>query len=197
MREKLLVIISAAALFMVAVPLVNDAAGQEVRAELRGDIHTSDPANTVSAGAFAAPLFVGHGLFAGRIPVALRPDENSPISPALGEKSKGKALLLSFLLPGLGQRYAGSATKSKLFLGSEITFWLGYAGFQTYSDWRREEYASYAARYAGIDPDGKSDTYYTNIGNYDSIDEYNAATLRQRNLSEFYRDVDKWHCHWD
>ncbi|HNW58224.1 MAG TPA: hypothetical protein PKI62_00940 [bacterium] len=114
-----------------------------------------------------------------------------------GEKSKGKALMLSFLLPGLGERYAGATTKSHIFLGTEISLWLGYAGFQTYSAWRRDEYEGYAARHAGVDPKGKNDTYYSNIGNYANIDLYNAAKLRQRNLDDYYSDVASYYWKWD
>ena len=55
-------------------------------------------------------------------------------------KSKGKAFFLSLLLPGLGERYVGSNTKSQIFVGTEVLLWLGYAGFNRYSAWRKEDY---------------------------------------------------------
>jgi hypothetical protein len=127
----------------------------------------------------------------------LHPDEGSGQAERYEEKSKGKALLLSLMLPGLGQRYTAAKTKANIFLGAEITLWLGYAGFLTYSDWRRDEYESYAALHAGIDPADKTDTYYTNIGNYDDIEQYNAAKLRQRNLADYYRDTESYYWKWD
>lgn len=122
-------------------------------------------------------------------------EEKAPLS--LEARSKGKAMMLSFLLPGLGERYAGATTKSHLFLGTEISLWLGYAGFTTYSSWRRDELESFAARHAGVDPRGKNDTYYTNIGNYADIGQYNAAKLRQRNLDDYYADVASYYWKWD
>ena len=115
----------------------------------------------------------------------------------LDEKSRGKALMLSLLLPGLGEHYAGAASKAKIFFGTEISLWLGYAGFMTWSDWRHDEMESFAARHAGVNPADKNDTYFANIGNFDTIQQYNEAKLRQRNLNDYYRDLDKWHWQWD
>ena len=126
---------------------------------------------------------------------AMQEETSDPL--ALAAKSRGKAMMLSFLLPGLGERYADATTKSYIFLGTEISLWLGYTGFVTYSGWRRDEYESFAARHAGVDPKGKNDTYYTNIGNYADIGQYNAAKLRQRNLEDYYQDTARYYWKWD
>ncbi len=120
-----------------------------------------------------------------------------PENKLLPEKSRGKAFLFSLILPGLGERYAGANKKAQFFLASEMTLWLGYAGFVTYRDWRKDDYKTYAASYAGVDLEGKSDSYFVDIGNYDSIYEYNAAKLRQRNLPDYYRDVEQYYWDWD
>ncbi len=117
--------------------------------------------------------------------------------PGPAVKSKGKAFLLSLLLPGLGERYAGRPGRAHFFLASEITLWLGYAGLTTYRDWRRDDYRSYAAAHAHVDLQGKNDSYFINISNYDDIDSYNAAKLRQRNLPAFYQDVEKYYWKWN
>jgi len=111
-------------------------------------------------------------------------------------KSKGKAMLLSLLFPGLGERYAGRSGRAQAFLAAEISLWLSYAGFMTYQDWRRNDYRSYAAANAGISLAGKSDSYFVDVGNYNSIEEYNAAKLRQRNLPAYYQDVEKYYWKW-
>ncbi|MBN2413642.1 hypothetical protein JXQ31_18330 [candidate division KSB1 bacterium] len=120
-----------------------------------------------------------------------------PQSKSSFEKSRGKAFLYSLILPGLGEKYAGADKKAQFFFASEITLWMGYAGFITYRDWRKEDYKTYAASYAGVDLEGKSDSYFVDIGNYDSIYEYNAAKLRQRNLPDYYRDVEQYYWNWD
>lgn len=112
-------------------------------------------------------------------------------------KSKGKAFILSLLIPGLGERYAGSRIKSEIFMATEIGLWLGYSGLTTYRDWRKEDYKSFAAAHAYIDLKDKSDSYFVDLGNYDSIYDYNAAKLRQRNLPSYYRDVEAYYWQWD
>lgn len=149
----------------------------------------------------SALLIVLALLLAGILPVAAASQaaagEESSAVKAAPAKSKGKAFLLSLLLPGMGERYAGARGRSQGFLGAELTLWLGYAGFVTWSDWRQEESRSYAASHAGADPAGKDDIYYVNIGNYDDIYQYNAAKLRQRNLNDYYRDVEAMYWKWD
>jgi len=120
-----------------------------------------------------------------------------PLQTFSEPKSKGKAFLMSLLLPGLGERYCGAARKSELFMGTEIALWLGYAGFITYREWREDEYHSYAVAHAGVDPAGKTETYYIDISNYADIDAYNAAKLRQRNLADYYKDVDANYWKWE
>lgn len=119
------------------------------------------------------------------------------VQPSPAIKSKGKAFLLSLLLPGSGERYAGRPGRARFFLASEITLWLGYAGLITYRDWRSDDYRSYAAANAHVALEGKNDAYFINISNYDDIETYNAAKLRQRNLPAYYRDIEKYYWKWD
>jgi len=113
------------------------------------------------------------------------------------QKSKGKAFFMSLLVPGLGERYAGRPTRASRFMAAEILLWLGYTGFVKYRDWREEDYMNYAAAYADVDLQGKDKAYFINIGNYNSIEEYNAAKLRQRNLPKYYRNVEKYYWKWE
>ena len=130
-------------------------------------------------------------------------DPNSSLIPAAAlqqtsgaRKSHGKAFLLSLLLPGLGERYAGSMTKSKIFMSTEVALWASYIYFYTYAGIREDDYRAYAAHYGGVALDGKESEYFINIGNYLDIDEYNAAMLRDRNLPEVYADADAYFWRW-
>ncbi|NLP11892.1 hypothetical protein GX408_15940 [bacterium] len=111
-------------------------------------------------------------------------------------KTKSKAFFLSLLVPGLGEYYAGRTRRAQLFFGAEIALWLSYAGFKTYETWRIEDYRGYAAEYAGVNLEGKNNTYFIDIGNYNHIDEYNQAKLRQRYLDAYYRDVAGYYWSW-
>jgi hypothetical protein len=132
--------------------------------------------------------------------VALDASTESEIDPpeiqSVPQKSRGKAMLFSLILPGLGEKYAGAHTRAAFFMSTEVALILSYIGFKQYSHWRKEDYKTYAASHAGVDLSNKTDSYFVNIGNYTSISEYNAAKLRQRNLQEFYRDEQAYYWEW-
>jgi len=135
-----------------------------------------------------------------REPIDEDDDDEPQIRLADGKnasKSRGKAFLYSLLIPGLGEKYLGNTTRAQIFFSAEVSLWLGYSGLIMYREWRKEDYKTYAASFAGVELDGKTDTYFVNMGNYNSIYDYNAAKLRQRNLLEYYQDVDKYYWNWD
>ena len=105
--------------------------------------------------------------------------------------------MLSLLLPGLGERYANSYTKSQIFIGTEIVLWAGFLGLNRYNRWRIEDYRAFAASHAGVDLQKKSASYFTDLEIYDSIFDYNEATLRDRNLRDYYRDIEQFYWNWD
>jgi hypothetical protein len=112
-------------------------------------------------------------------------------------KSKGKAFLLSLLLPGLGERYVGNRSKSEIFMATEAGLWLACAGFAAYGDWREQDYHAFAATHANADVSGKPRIFFINMGNFQSVYDYNAAQLRERNLPGYYQDVVANYWNWD
>lgn len=131
------------------------------------------------------------------LPVQNQKDELG-IQKSMNEsRSKGKAFFMSLVLPGLGQRYTGAHIKSQVFLGLEIGLWLSYAGFVTYSQWREQDYRTFAASHAGVSLEGKSSNYFINVGNFDNIYDYNAYRLQQRNLADYYKDIDAYYWDWE
>ncbi len=119
-----------------------------------------------------------------------------PEIQAISQKSRGKAMLLSLVLPGLGEKYTGANTRAAVFMSTEVALILSYIGFKQYSNWRKEDYKTFASSHAGVDLVNKTDSYFVDIGNYQSISEYNAAKLRQRNLQDFYRDEQAYYWEW-
>jgi hypothetical protein len=94
--------------------------------------------------------------------------------PATGKHvSIKKAMLLSVLLPGAGQYYAGATFRGQVFMGIEAAIWSGFIAWRVYGDWKRDDYKDYAATHAGVDNAGKDDQFYDWIGFYDSRDEFN------------------------
>jgi hypothetical protein len=112
-------------------------------------------------------------------------------------KNKGKAMFMSLLVPGWGQRYAGANTKSAVFFGLEVGLWITYGGLTAFGNWRENDYETYAASHAGVNLDGKNHTYFIDVGNFDNIYEHNDYRLQQRNWNKYYQDTDFWYWNWD
>jgi hypothetical protein len=112
-------------------------------------------------------------------------------------RSKAKAFLLSVLLPGLGESYAGSKKMAAVFIGTECALWAGYAGFRAYGNWKEDDYRLYAAAHAGVNPAGKGLSYFADIENYGNIVEYNDAKLQQRRIDKLYPEHQGFDWKWD
>jgi len=123
------------------------------------------------------------------------PDQPVLATPRTNQSSKGKALFLSILIPGLGEYSAGHKTRAKAFFITEVLLWSTYAGFKTYENWIEDEYRVFATTHARVDVAGKSHKYFVNIGNYDNIYDYNATKLNYRQLEDVYPDDHAWD--WD
>jgi TM2 domain-containing membrane protein YozV len=114
-----------------------------------------------------------------------------------GKKSTSKALLLSFLIPGSGQLYAGAQTKGEIFLGTEASLWLGLFAFRTYGSWIKNDYKGYAATHANVDLHGKSDNYFKDIAFYMNRDEYNQFIRLFEGMNKALYLGDEWNWEWD
>ncbi len=115
--------------------------------------------------------------------------------PAL--KSRGRAFLKSLLLPGWGQHYAESKKSMRLFILTEALTVGSYFGFSTWSHWLEDDYRAFAVTHAGINLDGKGDSYFVDIGNFNNLVVYNQAQLRDRDLVDVYRDTKAFNWQWD
>lgn len=90
-----------------------------------------------------------------------------------GLLSMRKAMLLSLVVPGTGQYYAGSKFKGQVFMGVELAIWGGFFGYRIYGGWKEDEYKNYASAHAGLDNTGKDEQFYDWVGFYNSRDEFN------------------------
>lgn len=95
---------------------------------------------------------------------------------ASGMSPRVKAMLLSLLVPGLGQYSAGDRTWSYVFFGAEVAIWGTYVAFHIQGDAREERFQEFAGLWGGVaSPKGHDDTYYTNVGRWRSYDDYQVA----------------------
>ncbi len=137
----------------------------------------------------------------GPAPGVPRLDTIPEVSPGLPgqpeKKSVGLAALYSLLLPGMGELYAGGFSSGRYFLAAECALWLVYAGFDVYASSTRTDARSFAGVHAGVNPAGKNDQYYVDIGNFMNIDEYNQKKLRDRDLTLVYDPAAGYAWQWD
>ncbi len=102
----------------------------------------------------------------------------------LKKKKTGLAILYSLLLPGMGELYADAYSSGKYFTIADGALWAVYIGMNTYGNWQRDRYKSYAQANASVSLTGKDETYFATIGDYLSVDEYNTAQALNRDFSK-------------
>jgi hypothetical protein len=74
-----------------------------------------------------------------------------------------KAVLLSALVPGLGEYYAGHRRRALVFGTLEAGIWITYATFKVQEDLRGDSAIEFAIATAGALPNGNDD-YYSAMG---------------------------------
>lgn len=111
------------------------------------------------------------------------------------KKKVGLAIIYSLLLPGMGELYAGDYSFGKYLTITDALLWGSYIGFYAYGNMRKSDYKSFAASNGGVNNSGKDDTYYTTIGNYINIQEYNNQQALERNFDKIY-DVNQYYWDW-
>ena len=106
-----------------------------------------------------------------------------------------KAFLLSFALPGLGQYYGNSPGNAKLFIASELALWGCYYYTLSIKGDYRDDYLSYAALHAGVNPSGHGTSYLNAVGGFKSSFDYNNYQLQTSDNPVVYSGNLVWN--WD
>ena len=117
--------------------------------------------------------------------------------PVVEKKSAAMAILLSSLLPGMGELYAGNYNSGKYFTAVDVSLWITYFGMSTYSTWKENNYKQYAKSNGGVQGDSFDSDFYANVGNYMSIEEYNNAMAFNRDYNSIYTDVNSRNWKWN
>lgn len=111
-------------------------------------------------------------------------------------KSVTLAVVLSALVPGTGELYAGSFETGKYAMMAEAAIWITYAAFYTHGNWVRQDARLFASEHAGANFGSKGDQFDVDIGNYLSANDYNQAKLRNRENNLLYTDP-SYNWQWD
>lgn len=113
------------------------------------------------------------------------------------KKSVGLAAIYSLVLPGLGEYYADGFGSGKYFAIAEGVLWLTFATLDIQGNSLRNDARSYAVSHAGVNPIGKNDQFYVDIGNFQNTQEYNDKRLRERNPDRLYDAAAGYSWAWD
>lgn len=111
------------------------------------------------------------------------------------KKNTGLAIIYSLLLPGMGELYAESYESGKYFTIAEGVLWGTYIGINTYGNWQKDRYKSFAAANGSVIPQGKDDDYFATISEYLSIEQYNNEKALERNFADML-DENKYFWKW-
>ncbi len=114
---------------------------------------------------------------------------------SVNKKNTGLAILYSVLLPGMGELYADSYSSGKYFTIAEGSLWGIYFGMNTYGNWLKDRYISYASSAGMVNTQNKNGDYFATIGDYMSIDDYNNAMALQQSFDKML-DPSKNYWNW-
>jgi hypothetical protein len=119
-------------------------------------------------------------------------DQPMTLNDAPNKRNPRKALMLSLLLPGLGESYSGHKGRATGFFVSEGAIWANFATWEIAGHLRRSDYIEQAQINAGVGTDTGSDDYWRLVGTYarssgTGADSYEDA-LRRDARNEFPTD---------
>jgi hypothetical protein len=106
-------------------------------------------------------------------------------------------VIKSFLVPGWGQKELGYNSRSKKYIYVEVGILLSLYTSSKYSNEIKRNYIAYAAKHADVITNGKDREYWVDIGNFNTLNDYNSEHLRNRELEDLYPQTNKWHWKWD
>ena len=111
--------------------------------------------------------------------------------------SKIPPTIKSAILPGWGEYDLNKTSRGNFFLTTEI---IGIA-LTTFSYIKSNNisttYKAIAADHANVIGNGKNHQFWVDIGNYDSLIDYNDEHLRWREFDNLYPNETKWNWDWD
>ena len=89
-------------------------------------------------------------------------------------------VIKSLIIPGWGQKSLSFSKRARYYNYVESGLILTILGTTTYSNILKKNYISFASNHAALSSSGKNHKYWVDIGNYDSINDYNNEHLRNR-----------------
>ncbi len=113
------------------------------------------------------------------------------------EKKKLDPVIQSALVPGWGQKSLQYPKRGRIYTYVESGLLLTILGTTTYSNILKKNYIAFASQHAAVSSSGKDHKYWVDIGNFDSVKDYNAEHLRNREVDDLYPEDLQWSWDWD
>ena len=103
----------------------------------------------------------------------------------------------SLILPGWGQYDLGYKERSRAYLYIETGILLSIFFSTKYSNEIKRNYIAFASDHAFVNSRDKDHEFWVDIGNYNSVIEYNDEHLRNREVKDLYPLNSNWYWKWD
>ena len=103
----------------------------------------------------------------------------------------------SMIIPGLGEFYLDKPKNGKFFFVTDAVLWLFLIENLYIRNASELHFKSLAATHAGIDPFTKDDQFFVDIGDYDSIYDFNEDRQRERQTDKLYSLDGHYDWNWD
>jgi TM2 domain-containing membrane protein YozV len=114
-----------------------------------------------------------------------------------GRKSPALAVLYSLLLPGMGELYTGEYGSGKYFTMVEGALVVTLISVDRYANWLKDDSRQFAVIHARTTAEGKGDQYFSDIGDFQSVYDFNEAILRDRKPEKVYDPNSSFYWSWD
>lgn len=138
-----------------------------------------------------AACLIGLGLLIGNSGQAQGLDATETIT-----QSRARSLILrSLVLPGWGEHSLSYPSRGYILNSTELSLWVSYFSLNFFAASVERDMKALAAVHAGINLKGKDLVYFTDIGNYQTLAEYNDQKLRYRQNNRIYPE--SWAWAWD
>ena len=118
-------------------------------------------------------------------------------SQAGEKKNVALAAFYSFLLPGMGELYAGDYSSGKYFTIAEGLLWITLGAVEIQANSMQADARAFAVQNAGVSPDGKDDEYFVDIGDFNNVYSYNTAVSRVRQFHKMYNPQSSYAWQWN
>jgi hypothetical protein len=140
-------------------------------------------------GAIGSPLALSVVALAGGDAKPKRGRRAANVAPPIAfTPERAQVLLRSLTVPGWGQATLGRRTAATVFGVLEAGIWSSFVAFRVQESLRMHSAIRTARLFAGIELEGRDDSYRRLVGDYPSSDDYNLFVVYRDAANQFYDD---------